>query len=144
MITAFEGDGLMGLFTGNSKECDAVQCAFQIQWTVINIIQPKLDEIFPEEKYEINQVVGVDSSDLSAVKTDVWDHYDLLWVGRSANYAANLTRINNTKFSTYITSQVYRKLSAELQGSTRNKIWNLMPKGINGIDVYRSFETISL
>lgn len=143
-ITAFEGDGLMGLFTGNSKECDAVQCAFQIQWAVSNIVQPKLDALFPEKKYKMSQVVGIDTSKLTAVKTDVWDHYDILWVGRAANYAANLTRINHHKYSTYITSDVYAKLSAELQGSKSNSIWNMMQKKMNNLDVYRSCETIPL
>jgi class 3 adenylate cyclase len=111
IITAFEGDGVMTIFMGDTKENDAVKCAFQIHWVVVNIIQPQIDILFPELKYKMGHVIGIDSSDLSAVKTDVWDHYDLLWIGRAANYAANFTRINEEEFSTYITSSVYSNLS---------------------------------
>ncbi|WP_428737425.1 hypothetical protein [Sulfurimonas sp.] len=113
VITAFEGDGIMSIFTGDTKENNAVKCAFQIHWVVSNIIQPQIDTLFPELKYKMGHVIGIDSSGLSAVKTDIWEHYDLLWIGRAANYAANFTRINEKEFSTYITSSVYLNLSDE-------------------------------
>ena len=142
-ISAFEGDGLMGLFSGSLKECCAVQCAFKIQWAVTNIIQPKINELFPEKKYKMSQVVGIDSSKLSAINTEIWEHYDLLWIGRAANYSANLTRFNNPNYSTYITSDVYMKLSAELR-EKNNILWELMPDKINEAEIYRSNCMISL
>ena len=136
IISAFEGDGLLGLFMGNSKESDAVRCAFKIQWTVVNIIQPMTDQLFPEKKYRMEQVVGIDSSDLSAIKTQVWDHYDVLWIGRSANYSANLTQYNHDDYSTYITSDVYSKLPKELLASNSIKFWDLMTETVNEMAIY--------
>ena len=141
-ISAFEGDGLMGLFSGYLKECYAVQCAFKIQWAVANVIQPKINDLFPEKKYQMSQVVGIDSSKLSAINTEVWEHYDLLWIGRSANYSANLTRFNDPNYSTYITSDVYMKLSDELR-CKNGVLWELMPDKINEAEIYRSNNMIS-
>ena len=142
-ISAFEGDGLMGLFSGNLKESYAVQCAFKIQWAVTNIIQPKINELFPEKKYQMSQVVGIDTSELSAINTEIWEHYDLLWIGRSANYAANLTRVNDPNYSTYITSEVYMKLPTELR-EKNNILWELMTDKLNEAEIYRSNCMISL
>lgn len=144
VISAFEGDGLMVLFMGDSKESDAVRCAFKIQWTVVNIIQPMIDRLFPEKKYRMEQVVGIDSSELSAIKTQVWDHYDILWVGRSANYSAFLTQYNHDNYSTYITSDVYSKLPKELLTSNSVNSWNLMEERINEIELYRSSKMVPL
>lgn len=144
IISAFEGDALMGLFVGSSKEIKAVQCAFKIQWAVVNIIQPMIDKLYSEKNYKMAQVVGIDSSDLSAIKTKVWNHYDILWVGRSVNYSANLTQYNNENYSTYITSDVYSKLSEELLSNDGDILWELMEDRVNNVDIYRSFKMASL
>lgn len=143
-ITAFEGDGLMGIFSGNDKECISVRCAFKIQWAVFNIIQPKIDELFPKHKYKMHQVVGIDSSELIPIKTEVWDNYDILWLGRSANYSARLTSINNPNYSTYITADVYAKLTEELQGNGIDAIWEEMQESILNIKVFRTNKKMPL
>ena len=138
MITAFEGDGLMGVFTGSNKESNAVKCAFNIQWTLTNIIQPKIDELFAKYNYKAYQVVGIDTSELTPIETEIWDNYDILWIGRSANYSANLTRINNPKYSTYITNDVFQKLSKELQGNEQEIFWDEMSETLNTTKIFRS------
>jgi len=137
-IIAFEGDGLMGIFSGSDKESNAVQCSFNIQWAVTNIIQPKIDFYFPEFKYNMHQVVGIDSSELTPLKTEIWEHYDLLWIGRSSNYSANLTRINNHNYSTYITENVYSNLPKELQRDGGDLIWEQLHENVLNIKVYRT------
>lgn len=143
-ISAFEGDAIMGVFYGDQKENIATKCAFQIQWSVIHIIQPKIDELFPSLNYDMGHVVGIDSSDMSIVKTDIWEHYDFLWVGRAANYSANFTRIKNIKFSTYITDSVYLKLFSDLQNNNKELIWDIMPNEVNNKKIYRTGKAISI
>lgn len=141
-VTAFEGDGIMALFTGESKEDMAVRSGFGIQWAVTNLIQPKIDELFPDVGYKMHQVVGIDSSTLSAVRTDVWNHYDILWVGGSANHAANLTRINDAPFSTYITHRIHSKLSPQLMRANDSDLWEPTIGQIVGCEVFRSSAAI--
>lgn len=143
-IIAFEGDGLMGIFSGPDKECNAVLCGFKIQWAVINIIQPKIDYYFPKYEYHMHQVVGIDASELIPINTEIGDIYDILWIGRSANYSANLTRIDNPAYSTYITENVYSKLPKELQRHGNDTIWEQMQEHVLNIKVFRSNKTISL
>ncbi len=146
VIGAFEGDGLMGLFCGQDKDERAVRCAFQIQWATGNIIQKRADALFADREYTISQVVGVDSSELMAIRTDIWRHYDVLWVGRAANYAANLTRIRNDRFSTYITEAVHSGLPEGMRGPSGEGMWERMPccDVVGGIDVFRSGRAIPI
>lgn len=110
-VTAFEGDGIMALFAGPNMEDRAVRCALGIQWLVENAIRSAQATLFPAIAYEMRQVVGIDSSPLCAVRTGVWHEYDILWVGVAANVAANLTRIQDPKFSTHITETVHSKVT---------------------------------
>lgn len=111
VITAFEGDGVMVVFTGESKEEKAVECALRVDWTIKNLLQGVLNKKFPDIDYKISHVVGIDSSTLVPLKTSVWEHYDIFWMGRAANYAANLTRVNYKNYSVLITCTVYAKLN---------------------------------
>ncbi|NAS31859.1 adenylate/guanylate cyclase domain-containing protein [Flavobacteriaceae bacterium R38] len=143
-ICAFEGDGIMGKFEGKNKATNAVKCGFKIQWAVENLIQPKINELFPNHRYTIHQVVGIDCSQLTEIKTNIWEYYDILWVGRAANYSAILTCINNPQYSTYITNEVYCKLTPELKGFESNELWTeIHEQGINS-RVFRSNQTLKI
>lgn len=43
-IRSFDGDRVMGVFFGKSKNTTAVRCGLKINWAVKNIIQPKLKD----------------------------------------------------------------------------------------------------
>lgn len=123
-VTAFEGDGIMAIFASAKMEDRAVRCAFGIQWLVDNAIQSAQTKLYPAIAYKMHQVVGIDSSLLYAVRTDVWDEYDILWVGAAANNAANFTRIRDDRFSTHVTPSVHDRLSAELLASRAGPVWS--------------------
>src|ERR1700732_3775324 len=41
-ITAYDGDRIMGVFIGSSKNTSAVKCGLKINWVVKNIINPAI------------------------------------------------------------------------------------------------------
>lgn len=134
VITAFEGDGVMGIFAGEGKEARAARCGLEIQWAVTNLITPILQTTYPGCGYRASQVVGIDSSRLYAMQTKVSASYDLVWIGRAANYAPKLTTIFEPGFSTFITEAVHEKL---LEANEVSVCWETRPDQYKGIPIYR-------
>ncbi len=89
IITAFDGDRVMGVFIGDTKNTSAARCALKINHAVFKILNPAVKLQYPENPYEIKQSVGVDTCELWVSRTGVRGSNDLVWVGRAANYAAN-------------------------------------------------------
>lgn len=118
-ITAYDGDRIMAVFIGNRKNSDAAKTALQIKWAVSNIVQVKLKSVYKDKDFTVQHVVGIDTSKVRVAKTGIRGSNDLVWVGRSANYAAKLAALPHS-VSTYITSEVYSFLepASKLHGET--------------------------
>jgi class 3 adenylate cyclase len=137
VITAYDGDRVMAVFIGGYKNSSAVKAALKIQWAVSNIINPGIVRQYGANKYTVKQVVGIDTSKLMAAKTGIRGANDLVWVGRSANYAAKLCNLNN--FPTYITDSVYKLLSDEAKLSKGVNMWNARTwTDMNNMTIYGS------
>ena len=108
-ITAYDGDRIMAVFIGNTKNSSAVRAALKINWVVMNTINPGIVKQYGAKRYAVRQVVGIDTSKLLVAKTGIRGANDLVWVGRAANYAAKLCSL--TDYSTFVTNTVYNKLS---------------------------------
>lgn len=105
VITAYDGDRIMAVFIGDSK-CDrAVKVALHLQFAVTEIIQPAINQQYNTD-FVIGHTVGIDMSDIRAVRTGVRGDNDLVWVGKAANYAAKLTNLPR-HYPTRITEEVY-------------------------------------
>jgi class 3 adenylate cyclase len=124
VITAYDGDRIMAVFIGSYKNSSAVKAALKIQWAGGNIINPGILTQYGANKYAVKHVVGIDTSKLMAAKTGIRGANDLVWVGRSANYAAKLCSLNN--YSTYITDSVYQVLSVEAKISQGVSMWTAL------------------
>lgn len=119
VITAYDGDRIMAIFIGEDK-CDrAIRTGMKLSWTVKNIIQPKMKAQYNTD-FVIAHTVGIDTSDLRAVRTGVRGDNDLVWVGRAANYAAKLTTLSSSH-STWITKSVYDRLSKSSKVSANDR-----------------------
>ena len=145
-ITGFDGDRVMGVFVGNSKNSDAAKCALRINWAVSTIINPKLKAEYPDSAYMMRHAVGIDTSGLFVAKTGIRNNNDLVWVGRAANYAAKLSTIREEGYSTFITEDVFKKLNAptKLGGSPKKLMWEKRTWAPQGISVYPSNWTWSM
>lgn len=122
-VTAYDGDRVMAVFTGNNKNTSAARAALKINYCRIHIINPAIEKQYPKESYRLRSTVGIDTSSLFVARTGIRGSNDLVWVGRSANYAAKLTELSNDT-PTWITADVYNKLNASLKtGSDGRAMW---------------------
>jgi class 3 adenylate cyclase len=96
----------MGVFFGETKCTDAVRAGLKINGAVNGIIQPKLKESYPNTKYVMKHVVGIDVSNVLAIKAGIRNSNDLAWIGKAANHAAKLTG-QDASSPTWITDKVY-------------------------------------
>lgn len=127
-ITSFDGDRVMGIFVGGSKNTSAAKTALKINYAVKDVIKPKIKAYFSsmnETPYEIDHAVGVDTSSMLAARAGQRGSNDLIWVGRSPNLAAKLSEIRESGYNSYITKDVYDMLNEEAKkgGSDKKDMW---------------------
>lgn len=121
-ITAYDGDRIMAVFIGDSKNSDAARTALKINFAVQRIINPAIKTQYPNSHYSVRQVVGIDTSKLFVARTGIRGANDLVWVGRAANYAAKLSARSGP--ASQITAEVYGRLNEESKfGQNRKNIW---------------------
>ena len=144
-ITAYDGDRVMGIFIGNSKNTSATKSALMINHAVINILEPMLEEHFKslsESGFKISHCVGIDTGSFLAVKAGLRNANDIVWIGRPPNLAAKLSEIREENYSEYITSDVFQVLdaSAKYVGDENKLMWE--PRNYQYLDenliIYRS------
>ena len=112
-ITAYDGDRIMAVYLGDSKNCDAVRTALKINYSVREIINPAIKDQYPRTSYAVEHVVGIDTSNLFVARIGVRGDNDLVWVGRAANYAAKLS--DGAGAPSQITTDVYNRLHKALK-----------------------------
>jgi len=138
VITAYDGDRIMAVYIGNSKNTSAARSSLKINYTVKNIVNPALKAQYPDKTYMIKQVVGIDTSDLMVARTGIRGSNDLVWVGRAANYAAKLTELSSD-YPTWITVDVYNTLNESLKMTSGKPMWEAMRwTAMNNLSIYRS------
>lgn len=126
VITAYDGDRVMAVFTGDSKNTDAVSAGLEINASVQEVINPLLAECYPNDSYRVQQTVGIDTSDLYVAKTGVRGANDLVWVGRAANHAAKLAAMPPTA-ATWISAEVHAALPPKLKKLADGTEWERRP-----------------
>ena len=139
VITSYDGDRIMAVFIGDSKNTSAARSALKINYTVTEIINPLLEAYYPNEDYRVRQAVGIDTSELFVARTGIRGSNDLVWVGRAANYAAKLCSLP-FNYPSRLTEAVYRKLHKSVKygdGGCRMWVSDLWEE-LNGIRIYRS------
>lgn len=137
-ITAYDGDRIMAVFIGGSKNSTAARCGLKINYAVKNIVNPAIESHYPKSPYKVRHVVGIDTSSLFVARTGIRGSNDLVWVGRAANYAAKLTELS-ADYATRITEDVYKMLSKESKYSKGTDMWERATwTAMNGMTIYRS------
>jgi len=138
VITAYDGDRVMAIYIGGSKNTSATRTGLKINWAVNNIINPALKAQYPDRTYEVKQTVGIDTSSLFVARTGIRGSNDLVWVGRSANYAAKLSALA-PEYPTRVTTDVYTMLHETLKTSNGRPMWEAASWNDMGrITIYRS------
>ncbi len=137
-ITAYDGDRIMAVFIGGRKNTSAAKCALQINWAVLEVINPAIKEKYPKSNYVVSQAVGVDTSSLFVAKTGIRGSNDLVWVGRAANYAAKLCELRAESYASWITESVFNAMKDEAKFTNGKSMWEERTWAAKGITVYRS------
>ncbi|WP_437956625.1 adenylate/guanylate cyclase domain-containing protein [Sorangium sp. So ce119] len=138
VITAFDGDRVMGVFVGEGKERAAARCALKVNHAVVKIINPALEKKYPTLAYKVKQAVGIDTSALFVARTGIRGSNDLVWVGRAANYAAKLCSLREGGYASWITKDVYDSLDDSTKNSKGSAMWEARTWAARNITVYRS------
>ena len=123
-ITAYDGDRIMAVFIGDSKNSIAAKTALNINSAVIDIINPAISRIYTHKSYQLKHVIGIDTSSLFVARIGVKNDNDLVWVGRAANYAAKLSAINEPN-TIFITKEVFGRLNddSKYAGKSNQLMW---------------------
>ena len=138
-ITAYDGDRIMAVFIGGSKNTNAANAGLKINHAVVKIINPAIKHQYSKSDFELSHVVGIDTSKLLVARIGVRNDNDLVWVGRAANYAAKLSAFDDPN-TTYITGDVYDQMNKSVKYSSggdlmwQGKSWEKM----GDMTIYRS------
>lgn len=121
-ITAYDGDRIMAVFIGDSKNTSATRAALKINYARLHIINPALSEQYPKVNYTVQHTIGIDACELFIARTGIRGSNDLVWVGKAANHAAKLCSLPKTH-PTRITKEVYDNLHKSLKFSNGKNMW---------------------
>ena len=138
-ITAFDGDRVMAVYMGESKNSSAGKTALQISF-IVREVNAAIKSKYPNTSYQIRQAIGIDTTKLFVAKTGIRNSNDLVWVGRAANYAAKLCGLVDGAYSIFITESVFNKLNDETKngGSPRRSMWDKSYWAEHTITIYKS------
>lgn len=137
-ITAYDGDRLMAVFLGDSKNTSAARASLKINFACKQIINPAIKAQYPKHTFVLQQTVGIDSGGLFVARTGIRGSNDLVWVGRAANYAAKLAGLGED-YPTWITGTVYDNLHSSLKATGGRNMWDEQSwTSMDKLRIYRS------
>ncbi len=136
-ITAYDGDRIMAVFTGETKNTSAARAALKINYARIHIINPALNLQYPDAAYEVKHTVAIDSSTLLVARTGIRGSNDLVWVGKAANHAAKMGGLSND-YPSRISSEVYDKMHDSVKFSDGKPMWEKVTWNDMNRIIYRS------
>jgi class 3 adenylate cyclase len=127
-VRSFDGDRVMGVFIGRSKNSSAAKCALRMKYTIETILRPRAEAKFPslkEKGFVLRHCAGVASSQVLVVRGGVRGSNDLVFVGSAPNIAAKLSALRTVPYCSWITQQVYSNLheTSKYGGNPRRNMW---------------------
>lgn len=128
VVQSFDGDRVMGVFVGNTKNTDAARCALKINYVVKKIIKPKFQNKYDtvrKASFLIRHGVGVDTGTVLSVRAGIRGSNDLIWIGRAPNLAAKLSDLRKSPYHSFITAGVYNSLlnKSKYGGANNKNMW---------------------
>lgn len=138
-ITAYDGDRIMAVFLGDSKNSSAGETGLNLNYAVTKIIQPELNAFYGNHKYTVSQRVGIDTSEVMVARTGIRGSNDLVWVGEAANNAAKLATLS-TGYASYATAKAYWRFREGVRngGDPEQSMWTDLGSSDLGYQIYGS------
>ena len=125
-VRSFDGDRVMGVFLGDSKNTSAVKCALQINWMFLNLLKPKFSakyDAIGNGTYKLMHCAGIDTSEVLVVRTGIRNSNDLIWVGQAPNVAAKMSAFRDAPYYSFITGTVYDVMADEVKTTNNQNMW---------------------
>jgi adenylate cyclase len=125
-VRSFDGDRVMGVFVGSSKNTNASYCARELDYMVHHVLNPKAKSCFESisnNSITLKHCVGIDTGDCRAVRAGIRDNNDLIWIGKPPSLAAKLSDIRNYPREVYISSRTYNSLNTDAKYENGSDIW---------------------
>ena len=121
-IRSFDGDRVMGIFYGDSKNTKAAKAALNITWAVEKVIRPKIEAKWGDLRWTLKHGIGIDTGEAWIVRGGVRGTNDLVSIGRAPNVAAKLSEIRNSK-QVMVTSDVYNNMNDTVRQTNGTDMW---------------------
>ena len=144
-IVSFDGDRILWVFVGDSKNTSAAKCALNIKYVVKEIIRPKFEAKYDSVKnasFSIEHGCGVDTGTVLTVRAGARGDNDLIWIGRAPNLAAKLSDLREAPYHSFITASVYNAMhdKSKYGGNDNKNMWESRSWTFLGdkISIYRS------
>jgi adenylate cyclase len=125
-VRSFDGDRVMGVFSGPGRHDRAVKSSLQIYYAVINIVRPAMNAWYPGIKaagWDLSFASGIAESTTTMIRVGIRDNSDLVSIGLAANLAAKLSELRQGLYVTFIEKAILNVLSAPLTVSNGALMW---------------------
>jgi class 3 adenylate cyclase len=125
-VRSCDGDRVMDVFLGNTKNTSAAKCALEVNWTFLKVIKPKFEanyESLRDGTHKLAHCTGVDTSEVLVVRAGIRNNNDLIWIGSAPNVAAKMSAFREAPYFSFITGAVYDKLADEAKLSNGTNMW---------------------
>jgi class 3 adenylate cyclase len=117
-VRAFDGDRVLGVFAGSTKNGNAVLAAMKIQWAIRNLLNPTLET-------QITCGAGIDYGKTLVTKIGKGrdnNNNDLIWLGKASNHASHLA--NEANNSIIISTETHGVLPIDRKiSSDKREFW---------------------
>lgn len=126
-IRSFDGDRVMGVFSGENRAVRAVKAAMQIKWACAELIHPALRKRFKSLQvsgWQLKCVVGIANGESLLIHAGIRQNDDLISVGRNANLAAKLSDLRQGNFTTFIGVGAHSELDDATLESNGKTMWD--------------------
>ena len=133
-IRSFDGDRVMGVFSGDDRANRAVKAGMQIKWACSELMQPALYakfKSFKKSSWVLRCAVGIANGEALLIRAGIRDNDDLVSIGRNANLAAKLSDLRQDRYTTFIGAGAYSELSDATLNSQGRSMWD----GPYGLDL---------
>ena len=83
-IRSFDGDRIMAVFVGDSKNTAAAKASLNLHHVVANVLRPKLQaryDVYKNGTFTLQHYTGIDTSEVLVVRGGFPNNNDLVWVG---------------------------------------------------------------
>lgn len=130
-IRSFDGDRVMGIFTGPNKEDRAVKSAMHIKWAVNKIVTPALHKEIPalsDAGWTLRQTSGIATGETLLARAGFRGSDDMISIGVAPNLAAKLSDVRGAGteagYVTRIGKGTYGNLSETHKRSKGANMWD--------------------